>query len=263
MLAKQLILNFSSTQTRLSSQSLVGSRLWFLGAQFPKRRFEFDSGFGFQRRGGWRRWFQRLSAGDVVLGFIITNVAIFLLWRVADQRFMMNNFTVSLDNFRSGRLHTLITSAFSHIDGEHIISNMIGLYFFGMNIGRAFGPEYLLKLYLAGAIGGSVFYLIHHALMASSSKGQGMFMMDPSRIPGLGASGAVNAIMLLDIFLNPRATLYFDFIIPVPAILLGIFLIGKDMLRILEGNTHISGSAHFGGVAVAAIAWARIRRGRF
>lgn len=58
--------------------------------------------------------------------------------------------------------------------------------------------------------------------------------MDPSRTPGLGASGAVNAIMLLDMFLNPKATLYFDFIIPVPAMLLGIFLIGKDILRIIE-----------------------------
>lgn len=69
--------------------------------------------------------------------------------------------------------------------------------------------------------------------------------------------------MLLDIFLNPRATLYFDFIIPVPAILLGIFLIGKDVLRVMEGNSNISGSAHLGGAAVAAIAWARIKRGRF
>ncbi|PPR88809.1 hypothetical protein GOBAR_AA31872 [Gossypium barbadense] len=167
---------------------------------------------------------------------------------------------VSLDNFKSGRLHTLITSAFSHIDIEHIVSNMIGLYFFGYNIGRIFGPEYLLRLYLAGAMGGSVFYLVHHAFLA---KGQATWMMDPSRTPGLGASGAVNAIMLLDIFLNPKATLYFDFIIPVPAMLLGIFLIGKDILRIIEGNSHISGSAHLGGAAVAAIAWARLRRGRF
>ncbi|CAK7323227.1 unnamed protein product [Dovyalis caffra] len=113
-------------------------------------------------------------------------------------------------------------------------------------IARIFGPEFLLKLYLAGAIGGSVFYLLHHGFMALSLKGQGMWVRDPSRTPGLGASGAVNAIMLLDIFLNPRATLYFNFIIPVPAILLGIFLIGKDMLRILEGNSNISGSAHLG-----------------
>ncbi|WCJ24271.1 RHOMBOID-like protein 12 [Euphorbia peplus] len=69
--------------------------------------------------------------------------------------------------------------------------------------------------------------------------------------------------MLLYIFLNPRATIYLEFVIPVPAILLGIFLIGKDALRIIQGDSTISGSIHLGGLAVAAIAYARVRKGRF
>ncbi|KAL2572552.1 hypothetical protein AAZX31_17G077700 [Glycine max] len=87
--------------------------------------------------------------------------------------------------------------------------------------------------------------------------------MIASKELALGASGAVNAVMLLDIFLFPKATLYLNFFVPVPAVLLGIFLIGKDMLRILEGNSQISASAHLGGAAVAAIAWAGVRKGRF
>lgn len=35
-------------------------------------------------------------------------------------------------------------------------------------IGRNFGPQYLLKLYLGGAIAGSIFYLAYHAFMADS-----------------------------------------------------------------------------------------------
>lgn len=41
---------------------------------------------------------------------------------------------ISVENVRSGRIHTLITSAFSHVEIGHIVSNMIGLYFFGMNV---------------------------------------------------------------------------------------------------------------------------------
>ncbi|KAJ4713222.1 Rhomboid-like protein [Melia azedarach] len=254
-LAKRFSLCAPNTQLR---KSFVDGKVWSFGAQFSNRSFQ---SFSFGSRGSyWRSWFRRLSANDVVYGLILANTAVFLLWRVADKKFMMNNFTISLDNVKNGRVHTLITSAFSHVDVEHIVSNMIGLYFFGMSIGRTLGSEYLLKLYLAGAIGGSIFYLVHHAFLAMSSKRQGMWMNDPSRIPALGASGAVNAIMLLDIFLNPRSTLYFQFFIPVPAMLLGIFLIGKDILRIIEGNSNISGSAHLGGAAVAALAWARIRR---
>ncbi|KAK4843863.1 hypothetical protein QYF36_013606 [Acer negundo] len=260
LLVKRHLFSLSNTQLR---KTFVDCSILFKArAQFSKRILQSFPNYASHRR-GWKSWFQRLSVDDCVLGLIIANTAVFILWRIADQKFMMNNFTISLENFVHGRLHTLITSAFSHVDMEHILSNMIGLYFFGMSIGKTFGPKYLLKLYLAGAIGGSVFYLVHHAFLALSSKNQGTWTMDPSRAPALGASGAVNAIMLLNILLNPKATLYLDFIIPVPAALLGIFLIGKDMLRIIEGNSNISGSAHLGGAAVAAIAWARHRRGRF
>lgn len=262
VLCKQFFSNLSGSQLRVSGKTLTDRKVRYFQVHFA-RRFN-----GFSRNvthygGRGASWFHRLSGDGVLLGLIIANVAVFLLWRVADRRFMMDNFMVSLDNFRNGRVHTVITSAFSHVDFEHIISNMIGLYFFGTNIGRTFGPEFLLKLYLAGAVGGSVFYLVQQAFLAMSSKERGMFAKDPSKTPALGASGAVNAIILLEIFLNPRATLYFDFFIPVPAMLLGIFLIGKDMLRIVEGNSNISGSAHLGGAAVAALAWYRIRKGRF
>ncbi|XP_059287846.1 RHOMBOID-like protein 12, mitochondrial isoform X1 [Lycium ferocissimum] len=246
------------------SRVLVNQTVGVVRTQFGRRIFHSNFPFGSTKL-GWRSGFGRFSTDGVVLALILTNVAVFLLWRVADNRFMMRNFMISVANFTSGRIHTLITSAFSHIDAWHLISNMVGLYFFGTSIGRTFGPEFLLKLYLSGAVVGSVFYLIYHAFIAPSLQAQrGQFLsMDPSRVPGLGASGAVNAVLLLDIFLFPKKTLYFDFIIPVPAILLGIFIIGKDVLRILEGDTQISGSAHLGGAVTAAIAWARVRRGRF
>lgn len=212
-------------------------------------------------RSGWRSWLNRLTPYDVVLGLVVANVAVFLFWKIATQDFMLNNFTISLDNIKSGRLHTLITNAFSHVDVWHLMSNMLGLYFFGLSIASKFGPEFLLKLYLAGAIGGSVFYLGHQSYKSLTSKGYGA--IKASKDLALGASGAVNAVMLLNIFLNPRGTIYLNLVIPVPAALVGIFLIGKDMLRIIEGDSGISGSAHLGGIAVAAIAWSRVRKGRF
>ncbi|XP_008805162.2 RHOMBOID-like protein 12, mitochondrial isoform X1 [Phoenix dactylifera] len=141
---------------------------------------------------------------------------------------------ISLDNFKSGRLHTLLTSAFSHSDLDHLVTNMIGLYFFGTNIGKLFGPEFLLKLYLAGALGGSIFFLVHKALIVPSTEGYRGW--DSSRIPGLGASAAVNAIILLDVFLFPKNIIYVNLIIPVPAILMGAILIGTDLWRVKKGR---------------------------
>ncbi|CAL0325758.1 unnamed protein product [Lupinus luteus] len=240
-----------------SRQSMSTTLINLPTSYFYRQTFHSNQSSNFYQR-AWRSWIHRLTPFDVVLGLIGANVAVFLLWRIADENFMINNFTISLDNIKSGRLHTMITNAFSHTDAGHIISNMIGLYFFGMNIGRNFGTDFLIKLYLAGAVGGAVFYLVHQAYKAQTSK----LIWRPKEL-ALGASAAVNAIMLLDIFLSPKATLYLDFFIPVPAILLGVYLIGKDMLRILEGDSHISGATHMGGAAVAAIAWARVRKGRF
>ncbi|KAL1373179.1 hypothetical protein HN51_003185 [Arachis hypogaea] len=227
--------------------------------QFHRRSFGFNQSPDLYR--GWRSWFNRLTPNDMVLGLIIANVAVFLLWRIGDKKFMINNFTISLDNFKSGRFHTLITNAFSHIEFGHLFSNMIGLYFFGLNVAGNFGPAYLLKLYLTGAVGGSIFYLVHKAYKSQTSKDWGF--MKHSRDIALGASAAVNAIVLLDIFLFPKATIYLNFLIPVPAILLGALYIGKDMLIMFQGDSYVAGSAHLGGAVVAAIAWARIRKGIF
>ncbi|KAK6921016.1 Peptidase S54, rhomboid domain [Dillenia turbinata] len=251
------------TLLRSELNGVFGCRvLKFLRNLLQRGNFQFNRVHYYNQR-GWRSWLPRPTTEGMVLGLLVANTAVYLLWRVADTTFMLRNFTISVNNITSGRLHTMITSAFSHIDIGHLISNMIGLYFFGMSIGREFGPEFLLKLYLAGAVAGSIFYFLHHTYLARSSQGQGMWTADISNKPGMGASGAVNAILLLDIFLFPTATLYFQFFIPVPAMLLGVFLIGKDVLRIIQGDSHVSGSAHLGGAVVAALAWARLRKRLF
>uniref|UniRef100_A0A0A9E9G2 Peptidase S54 rhomboid domain-containing protein n=1 Tax=Arundo donax TaxID=35708 RepID=A0A0A9E9G2_ARUDO len=42
---------------------------------------------------------------------------------------------------------------------------------------------------------------------------------------------------------------------------MGAALIGADLLRVKKGHGHVSGSAHLGGALVAALVWARIRKG--
>ncbi|CAN6470766.1 unnamed protein product [Victoria cruziana] len=226
-------------------------------------RFGASSSRSFMSRTSrtWRNYrgstISPFGTDGAAVGLIAANVAVYFFWRIMHPDFMKNNFTISVENLRNGRLHTLLTSAFSHVEITHLFSNMIGLYFFGTSIERLFGPRFLLNLYIAGAICGSVCFLAHKFLMARNSKGMPSLYW---RSTGLGASGAVNAIILLDIFLFPWAVRYIQFVVPVPAILLGAFLIGGDLLRVYQGDPHISGSAHLGGALVAALAWARLRK---
>uniref|UniRef100_A0ACD5W1A4 Uncharacterized protein n=1 Tax=Avena sativa TaxID=4498 RepID=A0ACD5W1A4_AVESA len=111
------------------------------------------------------------SADGVVLTLMVANVAVYMLWQKADPNFMRDHFTISLENLRSGRLHTLLTSAFSHAESRHLLSNMMCLFFFGSTISSTFGPAFLLKLYTAGALVGSTFFLVEKAFAGPSKQG--------------------------------------------------------------------------------------------
>ncbi|KAI0501125.1 hypothetical protein KFK09_016068 [Dendrobium nobile] len=215
-----------------------------VGAQLLKFSFLQRKGFGAWKSSGfWRSYGRNMPTSDeVVLGLIGTNVAIYFLWQFADLSFMRKHFVISLENLKSGSLHTMLTSAFSHSELDHLVTNMIGLYFFGTNISRLFGPAFLLKLYVAGALGGSVFFLLHRAYLESTNPFHW-------RAHALGASAAVNAIILLDVFLFPKNIYYVNLVIPVPAILMG--------------DDNISGSAHMGGAFVALLAWVALKKGWF
>ncbi|XP_010416250.1 PREDICTED: rhomboid-like protein 17, chloroplastic isoform X5 [Camelina sativa] len=232
---------FGNTNLKLKIGNVLESRVGFFSSELPSVGFESKGFTGFQKR-GWKSWFN--GANGVVFGLIIANAAL------------------STYSFASGRIHTLITSGFSHIGTSHIIFNMIGIYYFGTRIARTLGPFYLLKLYFAGALGGSIFFLTPHAILATL-KGEGVVIEDQSNLPisQLGAEGPVYAITLLDMFLYPKVTTYFGLMLRAP----GILHLGLNMLPILEGeiNSMASSSGQMGGVVVAAMAWARIRKGRF
>ncbi|XP_019093604.1 PREDICTED: rhomboid-like protein 17, chloroplastic [Camelina sativa] len=228
---------FGNTNLKRRIGNVLESRVGFSSFELPSVGFESKGFTGFQKR-GWKSWFN--GANGVVFG-------------------------LSTYSFASGRIHTLITSGFSHIGTSHIIFNMVGIYYFGTRIARTLGPLYLLKMYFAGALSGSIFFLSHHAILATL-KGEGVVIEDQSNLPisQLGAEGPVFAITLLDMFLYPKVTTYFGLMLRAP-VMTGILHLGLNMLTILEGeiNSIASSSGQMGGVVVAAMAWARIRKGRF
>jgi membrane associated rhomboid family serine protease len=107
----------------------------------------------------------------------------------------------------------LFTSMFMHASWMHIIGNMVFLWAFGPEIEDAMGRGHFLFFYLAGG------------LIAMMSQVLGS---PYSRVPSLGASGAIAAVMGAFIVTYPRdriRTLLFILIFPIrityiPAVLL-------------------------------------------
>jgi membrane associated rhomboid family serine protease len=110
---------------------------------------------------------------------------------------------------------------------------MLFLYIFGDNVEDYFGHFQYLLFYLACGVGAG---LLHIAFNLHS------------RVPALGASGAISGVMGAYLILYPRSrvlTLVFIFLVPLPA----LFVLGYwFVIQFLEGISSL-GMAGSGGVA--------------
>jgi rhomboid family protein len=142
------------------------------------------------------------------------------------------------------------TSMFLHGGWQHVILNMWALYIFGDNI-----EDYLGHFKYLG------FYILT-GLVAMATQ----VVLNPySRVPTLGASGAIAGVMGAYFILYPRArvlTWFFVFVMYLPAwIVLGYwfalqFLIGATTLDMTRQNTTAGGIAvwaHVGGFVAGVV----------
>ncbi|HVL69923.1 MAG TPA: rhomboid family intramembrane serine protease [Vicinamibacterales bacterium] len=149
----------------------------------------------------------------------------------------------------------LVTSLFLHGDGIHLVLNMLFLWIFGDNVEDRLGHGRYLGFYLAAGVIGAL------AQVAAAPA---------SRVPMIGASGAVAGVMGAYFLLYPRSRvltavflLVFLDVIEIPAIFfLGVWF----LLQVVYGATSSAqGStafwAHAAGFASGALvgAWLRTR----
>jgi membrane associated rhomboid family serine protease len=185
---------------------------------------------------------------------IVANVLVFFYMVYAstlapgsENVFMMAHGTVPLrvSQFLQGRgtaeaaLLPLVTSIFLHSGLMHLAGNMLFLWVFGDNVEDYFGHLGYLVFYFLCGVGSGLIHVL--------------FNID-SRIPAIGASGAISGVMGAYAVLYPRhriLTFFFIFLIPVPAILiLGYWFV----IQFLEGVNGIGMRVQGGGVAI----WAHI-----
>ena len=141
----------AATATRCASSSVVlpfSSPFRRSHLDFPRRESTLQRlFFGKKGPGG-------LDSDAVLYSLIGLNVGVYALWQVADPVLARRHLVVSAAALSEGRLHTVLTSAFSHRDGaSHLLVNMVSLFFFGRTVGRALGGRALLSLYLTAGAG--------------------------------------------------------------------------------------------------------------
>ncbi|MCZ7646283.1 MAG: rhomboid family intramembrane serine protease [Planctomycetota bacterium] len=174
---------------------------------------------------------------------IALNVLVFILWLAARDSFsvlsfMVEHFMVSRDALVDRYfVHTLFTSAFSHMEPFHLLFNMWCLWMFGPELEVIYGRRNYLMLYL---LCGAAASLAHVALAAN---------------PALGASGAVVGIMIVTAILFPDRQILIFFVIPMTMRLAAILLIVVEVLGLVREPDGIAHGAHLGGAAMGALFW--------
>jgi membrane associated rhomboid family serine protease len=127
----------------------------------------------------------------------------------------------------------LLTCMFLHGSWWHLISNMWFFWIFGDNVEDQFGPLGYLVFYLICGLGSGITQVVF-------SWG--------SKVPSLGASGAIAGVLGAYIVFFPRArilTLVIFFLVEIPAVVfIGIWF----LLNFFSGITSI-GMLNTGGVA--------------
>jgi membrane associated rhomboid family serine protease len=149
-------------------------------------------------------------------------------------------FCLETDKVLHGQVWRLLTAAFLHSYGwQHIVVNMLILWWAGSEVEDVYGPREFLAYYLVAAVVSSAAYVAWD-VAAHGTAGH-------SR--ALGASGAVTAVLVLFALHYPTRTIYLFMVIPVPALVLVIVYVAWDAIGALgfRAGEHIGFAAHLGG----------------
>ena len=182
----------------------------------------------------------------VTRGLLLANVAVFARLSLQPEAFqarMVGDWGVVparlVENPFSTEAVTLVTSMFLHGGWLHLGSNMLALWIFGDNVEDRLGRSRYLALYVLGGIAAGLFQV------ASASA---------SPVPGIGASGAIAAVLAAYVLWYPGArvlTFLPLFILPwlveVPALVfIGLWFITQLIEGIVALDVSVGTS---GGVA--------------
>jgi len=137
-----------------------------------------------------------------------------------------------------GALTPLVSSIFMHGSWMHIVGNMWFLWIFGDNIEDRLGHVRFAIFYLLCGIGAALIQVMFHSA---------------SRIPMVGASGAISGVLGAYLVSYPTARIYTLFIffflirfVDVPAF---VFLLLWLIFQLISGAAELSAAQETGGVA--------------
>lgn len=156
----------------------------------------------------------------------------------------------------ASRPWTILTYAFAHDLGGifHILFNMLVLYWFGRLFVEYLGSDKLIAIYVLGALFGALFYLLAYNTIP-------FYENRVTQLSGMvGASAAVNAIVVATATMLPNYTFFLLLIGPVKIKYIAGITVFLSFLGTVGGNAG-GNIAHLGGALIGFIYIKQIQAG--
>ena len=170
---------------------------------------------------------------DLVTIIIIAANVIISYKGFSDYSFF-DKYKFQVGGVRRGEQIRMVSSGFLHADTQHLLFNMLSLYFFADVVVTLLSPIQFLIVYFGSLLVGSLLSLYFHK--------------NEYHYSAVGASGAVSGIIYSAILLQPGMNLYMFFIpIPIPAYIFGIGYLLYSIYGMKNRLGNIGHDAHFGG----------------
>ena len=136
------------------------------------------------------------------------------------------------------------TYMFLHINGWHLLGNMLWLYFVGVILEDLVGRQHIWKLFVFGGLFGALcIQLFYSALVFFEVPGAIYFPENT-----LGASAGVSAVVLATAIFTPRYRLFLFGLIEVEIRWIVAVKVALDVLGIFGDNNVGGYAAHIGGL---------------
>ena len=144
----------------------------------------------------------------------------------------------------------MLTYGFAHspLGFEHILFNMLALWFLDRAVERAYGPKEFLRLYLVMVVFAALVWCVVNNLTGV-----------PPQVGAYGASGAIAGVVILFALRFPHTTILLFFVLPMPAWVLGVMVVVFDILGAMKraGPDNVAYTMHLAGAAFAFVYYRR------
>jgi len=169
---------------------------------------------------------------------IIINVIIFFLTVFFGLSYFVNEYGFMPISFLGGKYYIIFTSIFLHADIYHLGFNMLALFLLGSSLEKKIDSKRYLLVYFLGGIIGNLIMLVP-------------FLYSPNII-GIGASGAISALVGLGTFLCPGKLVIFPSVLPLPFVVAGVLYFLSTAMNLFVPS-QIGYPVHMIGMMIGSI----------